>query len=419
VVEGDSITYLRIGQLLMLGRLDEYDGAAPPAYGAFLQLFGGAPGPVQAAQSLLGTGIAVLTAWLVWRPTRHAGWAIAAGLAFGLALDTLCFEAYLVTETFATAALVLSVALLTLALERPRPSALLTSSLSLALSLAGLTKPFLLFLFPLAALALAWRWRAAATLATRATLAFVLPVALLVGSWCWHNGVTQGVWGPSTMTGYRLTQHVGSVMEDAPDRYRVVRDIFLAHRARLVAETGSPVNTIWRAIPDMQRATGLSYGRLSLEVNAMSVAVAKRHPMVLAKSIAIAWVRFWSRPMYLKPSYAHSPAALRTLVTLAQIERPLALGLNALLLGLVAAGLVSARVRRRVPWTAWTFAVLIMVGSVLQAFAEHSDNGRFAVPFLPLVGATLAIAATGLRRGAEPPGAPAARQVAGVSRDPA
>jgi hypothetical protein len=187
------------------------------------------------------------------------------------------------------------------------------------------------------------------------------------------------------MTGYRLSQHVGSVMEDAPDRYRVLRDIFVAHRAQVVAETGSPINTIWAAIPDMERATGLSYGRLSIEVNAMSVAVARRHPLVLARSVATAWLWFWSRPMYLKPAEAHPAAALPWMETMARIERPVGLALNLALLAIALACLVRPGIRRWLPLPALLAVAATLTGSVVQAVAEHSDNGRFAVPFLPLV----------------------------------
>jgi hypothetical protein len=258
---------------------------------------------------------------------------------------------------------------------------------SLLLSIGGLIKPLLLAMLPFSALALLWRWRAerAHAVIARVTAAGLLPVALIVGGFSAYNGRTHGVWGPSTMTGYRLAQHVGSVMEDAPDRYRVLRDIFLAHRAQLVAETGSPINAIWAAIPDMERATGLPYGRLSLEVNAMSLAVARRHPMVLARSIATAWAWFWSRPMYLIPAEAHPPSALAALRLVAWVERPVGLALNFALLAIALACLVRPAIRRRLPLPALLAVAATLTGSVVQAVAEHSDNGRFAVPFLPLV----------------------------------
>jgi hypothetical protein len=361
MVGGDAQTYLGIGRLLATGRLDEYDGGSPPLYGAFLQLLGSVPAVVQAVQSLLGIGISVAIAWLVWRACPGGPWAPVAGLLHAMVL--------------------------LFALERPRPSAGLVLGLSLLLSIGGLVKPFLLAMLPFSAVALLVRWRAerAPAVIARITVAALLPAALLVGGFSVYNGRTHGVWGPSTMTGYRLTQHVGSVMEDAPDRYRVLRDIFLAHRARVVAETGSPINTIWTAIPDMERATGLPYGRLSLEVNAMSLAVARRHPMVLARSIATAWLWFWSRPMYLNPSEAHPPPVRTTLEWVARTERPAGLALNLALLTIALGWLVRPGIRRRLPLTALLAVAATLTGSVVQAVAEHSDNGRFAVPFLPLV----------------------------------
>lgn len=396
VVEGDAITYLRIGRLLAAGRLNEYDGAAPPAYGAFLDLFGRSPIAVQAMQALLGAAVAVGIAWLVWRPTRSTGLALSAGLAHALAVDSLCFEAMLVTETLATALLVFAMGMLVLALERSRPAPWLALAASLALSLAGLTKPLLLVALPLVLLMLGWRWRASRAGRWAGTMAVAaLPALLMVGGWCVYNGRVHGVWAPSTMTGYRMTQHVGSVMQDAPDRYRVLRDIFVAHRDRQVAETGSPINTIWNAIPDMERASGLPYGRLSLQVNEMSWAVARRHPDVVLRSMASAWIWFWSRPMYLKPAYAHSEAARATLATLARLERPLYLLLNLGLL-VLAVGLVWPPLHRSLAAPVVPFVTVTLAGSIAQAVAERSDNGRFAVPFLPLVVVAVLLAVGGL-----------------------
>jgi hypothetical protein len=387
LIEGDAQTYLGIGRLLAAGRLGDYDGGSPPLYGAFLQLFGGSPTLVQTVQSGLGVAISVTIAWLVWRVHPSAGLALVAGLLHALALDALCFESSLVTETLSTAVLLAAMTVLLFALERPRPSPGLVFGLSLLLSIGGLIKPLVLVMLPFAAVALFVRWRGerGCGVIVRVAAAGLFPVALLVGGFSAYNGRTHGVWGPSTMTGYRLTQHVGSVMEDAPDRYRVLRDIFLAHRARQVAETGSPINTIWVAIPDMERATGLPYGRLSREVNAMSLAVARRHPLVLARSIATAWLWFWTRPMYLKPAEAHPASALTALRLVAWIERPVGLSLNFALLALALAWLARPAFRRRLPLLGLLCGAATLTGSVFQAVAEHSDNGRFAVPFLPLV----------------------------------
>ena len=216
-------------------------------------------------------------------------------MATAISLDALAFEGYLVTETLSTLWVVLAASTLIGLRAHPRPRLADAFSLGVVLSLAGLTKPFLLGLVPFALAA--WWWphdpvRARPLVDRRFavtwTALLMLPVLLLVGGWSLFNLRTQGVFGPSTMTGYRLSQHVGSVMQDPPEEYRTLREIFVAHRDTVMARTGSPINTIWTAIPDMQRARGLSYGRLSLEVQRMPAAVAWRHPAV--------WLRSSARP---------------------------------------------------------------------------------------------------------------------------
>jgi hypothetical protein len=112
--------------------------------------------------------------------------------------------------------------------------------------------------------------------------------------------------------------------------------------------------------------------------------------------------------MYLKPAEAHPAAALAFMAVVARIERPVGLALNLALLLIGIAGLARPAIRWRLPLPALLGVAATLTGSVVQALAEHSDNGRFAVPFLPLiVVAVMLVLPTGLVRRPPASGAPA------------
>jgi hypothetical protein len=264
-----------------------------------------------------------------------------------------------------------------------------------ARGLGGLTKPFQLFLVPFAIVGLAWRPRGLRPTVV-GWIALLVPAGMLVTAWSAYNWRTQGVFGPSTMTGYRLAQLVGGAMEQAPDRYALLRDIYVRHRVAREDSLGTQVNTIWEAIPEMQRATGLSYGRLSLEVQSMSLAVLRAAPDVYARSVALAWVGFWKRPMYVRPPSVHSPSLVRPIANLALAQRLLLIALDTV--GVLLAVALAWRDRDAATATARNgvllFLAVVVTASIAQALSELSDNGRFAVPFLPLLD-TAALVAIG------------------------
>ena len=388
VVQGDAVMYLRIAERIATGRLAEDDGGRPPFYPLFLLAGGMRPVVVQMLQSALGVATTWLVFALVWRGTGQAGIATVAGLIQAVSPDALAFEAYLVTEATATFLIALAAVLLIAAMRRPTVARL--AALSLVLAIASLNKTFHLYLVPFdfAALLLVPpkegpRW---AVLRPGRLAAFAIPVLVLVGGWCTWEWRVHGVFTPSTMTGYRLTQHVGGEMELAPDRYAVLRDIYLAHRARARAAGGNHVNVIWSAIPDMQRATGLSYAALAKRVEEMSFAVVRADPACYLRSVARAWVWSWSRPTYLVPTAVRVPALRDVLYGTGRVARVAAIALNALFL-LMSVSFLAPRARRLLGQPVWlpVLVALILTGVTVAAIGEYSDNGKFAAPFMPLV----------------------------------
>jgi hypothetical protein len=382
----DSETYLLLSRLIRDGGLAGYEGQRTPVYPLFLLLCGLEPRAIMIAQGVLGILTSVLLFELSWWHTRRARIALAIGLSHSLALDLLLYESIVLTETLTTFLLVGSCVLVRVLLDRDRVDPGLAALLGAILSLLALTRPMFLFVAPLFALVVLLPWRGSPpNLRGRVwrVAAMVVPVIVLVGSWCLFNGRVNGTFGLTTMAGFHLTQHSGAIMEDAPDSTAMVRDIYLAHRVEQRARKGTHANTIWDALPDLQRATGATYAQLSKRMGRISIELLMRHPGSYVRTAFYAWTRFWTRPIHWEVErFGRWSRALRALWSL---EFALGLGANAVFLGLcLRMAFDGLRRRPTDPWLA-VLAAVILGASVAQALMETAGNGRYAIPLLPLV----------------------------------
>ena len=65
------------------------------------------------------------------------------------------------------------------------------------------------------------------------------------------------------MGGFHLVQHTGQWFELLPEEDAVLRDIFLGTAPSISPTPGTTGNTIWDALPDMEKASGLGFFQLS------------------------------------------------------------------------------------------------------------------------------------------------------------
>jgi len=278
----------------------------------------------------------------------------------------------------------------------------LAAATRLAVALLALTRPLFVYVAPLFAAVLLLPLAAApprAALRAVRTLAYLAPVVVLLGGWSAWNGRMQGTWGLSTMAGFNLTQHAGPIMQDAPDSEAVLRDIYLDHRARMRREYGTHVHTIWAAVPDMQRATGQSYAELSRRMGRISAALLISHPREYLAAIGPSWVAFWKRVSYWSPERL---GPLRpALEALWKVQRLCGVAVNALFLVYCAWLAARAAARRPIDPLHAALATTVLAGSVFQAMVE-AGNGRYAVPFLPVIQLLVILGAASILRELRP-----------------
>jgi len=253
------------------------------------------------------------------------------------------------------------------------------------LSAAALTRPFFLVVLPVFFLFAAFRFRKS----KQGLRGGMRPVALLAGAaltpvfiWSALVYAVTGTFAPTSLTGFNLTQHSGAFMEHADPDYSPLPEIYLRHRAQVLAESGAHSMTIWSAYPEMLDATGLTFAQLSRRLTEMSIDLFARYPSLYAQTAWQGWKRFWSPTLYWMPDqliYSVTQAPLNQLWKLQELALHNA---SLLFLLLIPTGAVWLRQR---PGEEWLAVAVISAASIGQAMTELGENARYAAPFQPLL----------------------------------
>jgi 4-amino-4-deoxy-L-arabinose transferase-like glycosyltransferase len=389
----DGATYLQVAEHLRTLDFTGYLAKRPPGYPVLLLLSGENDVVLWAIQSALGIATVLLIYELALKRGLRPAWSFAAGAATLLSLNLLLFESAMLTETLTTFLLALALWLWFGGMpenENARTSGSLWIA-GAAIGAAALVKPFLQYAVPLLPLLTAlgvWRRTGSLRKAGVAASAVALPALLLVLGWSAFNKAQVGYFGITTLAGYNLTQHSGAVMEDAPDEYATVRDIYLKYREPRKQRTGSHSMTIWEAYPEMMEATGQSFVELSRTLGSLSVQLLRTHPKVYARNAFDGWVKFWKAP--LSPAFLEhdlaSPALLTALQFVWQFERFALVAAKAAFLFWCAFVVQRiAKTGRVANLLDITIIGMVLAGSALQALTEYGENARYSIPFQPLI----------------------------------
>jgi len=394
--EPDSLGYMGLARYIGQGNLAAGEGYRTPGYPVFLLLHDLNPNLVRITQMTLGLCITAGLYWLISRFTASTLLASIGALLYGANVAQIFLESTLMAETLATALLfgaVLLLVCLNTSHSRVRWNLV---ALGLLAGVVPLVRPIyvfvpVVFIFPVAGRACrGGHWRR--------LLLYLLPAMLPVILWVGYLSATFDYVGLSTSSGFAWTNQAGAYMQDAPDKYATIRDIYLRYVAR---QHGDYHDAIWAAIPEMEAATGESYPQLSKTVQRMSLAVLAAHPGAYVHQVGYNLVNFW-KGLSVHPGWR--PAWGLT-ITLWKLARYLGILVNGVFL-LVVSGMVLRRVRLlrvpALPWPAAWMAAVVLITAIEQAVLASAEGQRYGMPTQPFVWvvAMLALGAwvTGRRR---------------------
>lgn len=382
VAYDDTPSYRRLAEAVLNG-WQGYDGTRTPGYPIFLAWVG-PDHRVYLLQLAMGLAITLIFFWVGWQASAKLRFGAAAALAHTLNLGQLFFEANLLTETLTTFCLALSVLAVFEALRR-RGGSRLAWALAGGLfgGLAGLVRPLFFFVpfwiglfLPLAVWKEGWRARLGTLLAP------LLPGVIIAGLWIGYINTTYHMLSVTVMNGFHLVQHTGYFFEYVPDEDAALRDTYLRFRAERIAQYGTQGNTIWDAIPELEKVTGLSFYDLSRKMASLSIQLILEHPDLYARTVVKGWYLYWRAPVYWNAGAVASPG-LRTLIQAAITTERIGLVLFnlAFILGSLLV-LLWKRFRRIVQPNRFLLFLggLIWLSSIAQTLPDHGDNPRFLVP---------------------------------------
>jgi hypothetical protein len=380
----DSSSYRSLANAIQAGWVG-YDGTRTPGYPMFLALVG----PDQAVylvQQILGLLVTSIFFFLGWKSTGRLAIGALAAQLHTLNLGQLFFEANLLTETLATFWLMCALLGAFVWYLRPAPGRrgiLLAGAIGISSALAALTRPLYIFLPVWLALCLAvsiqnrrlrFNWTP--------LLGILIPAVIILGTWVNYINRNYHMMALTTMTGFHLVQHTGYYFEFVPDKYAALRDTFIRYRDARIAETGTAGNTIFAAIPEMMRVSGLSFYDLSRTLTRISIDLIFHHPDLYLKRAAKGWWYFWRTPFYWSPEQVQATILRPPLILLADVERVVLFACNLLFLATSMGSLFVRRLRRLWGLTPFMYlvATIIWITSVVQTLLDHGDNPRFLVP---------------------------------------
>jgi len=397
-LSADSYSYMTLAQQIIHLDLTEDTGNRTPIYPLFLIALDIDPFRVRLAQMGLGCLITLLIFFIAWRIIHNQVVATFIAACHGLYLKQIRFETDVLTETLATFFIILSLWLFLKAWHRLEIRKgigwLLPIGIGISAALAGLTRPvfvFLPILFGLLLLGFRLKTKSYAVL----LFLFLLPAVILNGGWSLFNFLRLGYFGLTTLTGTNLTNHSGAFIEYAPERYAIIRDIYLDARKKQIEMTGSHVMTIYQAQEQIAQKTGLTRVQLSKELTRMSLELFIDHPLLYGRSVLKSWVDFWNAPKL----GSREPGVEPSLNQIGRLARLIYKGqeyfyllINISFLLLVTIALLVRLIlggRRpnwtRIGWPLYLMGSVVLVTSVLQAFTESGENARYAMPVQSLV----------------------------------
>jgi hypothetical protein len=421
----DTPSYWRLARSVARG-FYRYDGTRTPGYPLFLAVVG-SDEAAWLVQMALGVAVTLLFFYIGWQLSGRAWFGGLAALAHTLSLQQLFFEPNLLSETPTTFWVVLALAGVTAWYCQPRLRSLwLAAGLALVVSLAWLTRPlfiylpfWVLFFFIIVGIKISpqsaqspqrFKKEFSSVISVRSVVddfwgkfklfissfppftlfgiaVFALITMLAFGAWVGFIHERFRQWSLTTMTGYHMIQHTGVFFEYVPDDYAALRDTYLKYRDAHIAQYGTQANTIWEAIPEMQKVSKRSFYNLSRLLAKISIQLVLEHPDLYLKNVLLGWAWFWKAPTYWSPDSIRWPGLAPVLGGLIFAQRLLLLGCNLvfILTTIAAAILKKARAAWKLNPILWHIAGSVWIASVLQTLMDHGDNVRFLVPLQSMV----------------------------------
>lgn len=296
LVSPDSGGYIGLARNISSFNLSGYVGIRTPGYPLIIALCNMNLTIVVVVQMVLGIFISLLMFKITYTLTSNPQFAFISALTYLFYVQQFDIERFILSETvttfFVTAAVYFSIVYFF------RGKLFYKMLISVLLGcFAALTKPLLIllpfFLIIIFTIDVLYYREKLITLLLRLPILLLLSITSIT-SWSYVNYKNNQVFTLSTLSGLGMTNAVGGFMIPRNDQFKEIRDIYIKHRTIQINKTGSYVNTIFQAFPEMQQETGLNYASLSVQLQKMSKLEISEQPKLYIRHIVGSVYRFWN-----------------------------------------------------------------------------------------------------------------------------
>jgi hypothetical protein len=396
--ENDTVGYIKLAEQIVQHDLSQDNGLRTPGYPLFLILFGIKPAIVRLAQMGLGILITAMLFIIAWQLTHNIFLSAFVGASYGCNITMISWENLILTETLTTFCVVLSIVIFIFLLYQIEKHQSISSWLILEGVISAFTsivRPTFLFLPVLFAVIIFFKlWKEKYKNFFLSTVLFLLPFIVAIGGWSTFNYIRFGYWGPSTITGYSLTDHSVKLIQYAPDQFAVIRDSYLDVEQHL-QPSDDPLH-VWSgdAITQIQMKTGWTFPQLSRELTKMAIYLFINHPFLYAKNVFFAWIPFWdAKAPWISQKIILNQALqnyiLRIFYIWKRLEHYGTVVLFSIPFFITLVGMLMQFLFRKkillISLPILMMCSVIFITSLLQAMTEYGDSMRYALPVRGLV----------------------------------
>lgn len=291
-IEGpDTSSYLEMARDLRDGTLDQLY-MRTPGFPLFLLLTGAADGT---SRSILYIHVLLhfISVFLVvdlMRRLEMSPWLSYAIFVMGFLPFSVQIALYVMTEPVTEFMIVLGMTGLMRWLRWGRVGWLAASGF--ALSYAAITRPTYQLIGPLVAVALIGSvilyrpLRAKSRRVVTAAIVIMGGTAIFLGGLVANNYFRFGFLG-AVPAGVHLCNKTCRVLERLPDEHAQVRDILIKYRdQQMLSDHWSGINYIWKALPELKSATGLSEPELTKYLQKLNLILIAKSPITYMHEVA-------------------------------------------------------------------------------------------------------------------------------------
>ncbi|MFV0572251.1 MAG: hypothetical protein ACK5M1_07465 [Xanthomarina gelatinilytica] len=221
-------------------------------------------------------------------------------------------------------------------------------------------------------------------------------------AWCSVNEKNINQFTSSYYLGINLAQVATSFFDKAPEEHRLIRDIFVKHRAYIEAnepDYAYPM-TVWYAYDELLEKTQLSPPNLSNKLGEISKKLFKKYPGLYLKQVGISWLHFWNarNALMWNVDKFENRFIRRGLIGLwIYIQGNILIAIHFLFVLFVFKKIIQFFTSGFHLDSDLFLVAIVMGGSLAQALVTFGTNSRFAFPYLPLIVYFVAVNVTTLK----------------------